>query len=92
MFPIVFIACYCDYQNIGYRLPLIGIINRLLCDFRPGARNSQKSKRKQIAKPSNRIFFHQIPPKRKGVQLLIAHLASQLEHKFLNAIEVKILC
>ena len=68
----MFIACYCNHKNIGHGLSLIGIVNLVWCEFGAGARNSHKSKRKQIAKPFNRIFFHQTPPKRKSVQLLIA--------------------
>jgi hypothetical protein len=66
------IACYCDYKNVRHRLSLISIANLLLCEFGPGARNNQKSKRKQIAKPFNRIFFHQTPPDCKGAHLPIA--------------------
>jgi hypothetical protein len=47
------------------------MVNLLLCEFGSGAGNNQKSKRKQISKPFNRIFIHQNSPDRKSFQLQI---------------------
>jgi hypothetical protein len=66
----MFIACYGNYKNIRYGLPLIGIVNLLLGEVSPGARKKQNSKRKQIANQNYSFFFHQIPPIIKAVDAI----------------------